>query len=180
MQLTIVAFICLFFPFAFAIKRFFFSVFTSRCSVDSTYRPISSGSWYRARFTFKAFMFLQGTDSVYLQCKALICPASESNSRCRRGCSRRKARELEPKHESQTLVMGPIQLKSKNLSQFVPCSALNTKNRSPQKCCDFMRKIKVEHFSVWQNLKKRRKSLKSRTRLKLFLRKPHPINSEFL
>ncbi|XP_023183635.1 CUB and zona pellucida-like domain-containing protein 1 isoform X2 [Xiphophorus maculatus] len=96
-------------PFDFETRPYY--LVRNGCSVDSTYRPISSGSWYRARFTFKAFMFLRGTDSVYLQCKALICPASESNSRCRRGCSRRKARELEPKHESQTLVMGPIQLK---------------------------------------------------------------------
>uniref|UniRef100_A0A3P9P4R7 CUB and zona pellucida-like domains 1, tandem duplicate 1 n=1 Tax=Poecilia reticulata TaxID=8081 RepID=A0A3P9P4R7_POERE len=132
-------------PFDFETRPYY--LVRNGCSVDSTYRPISSGSSYRARFTFKAFAFLRGTDSVYLQCKVLICPASESNSRCRRGCSRRRARELEPKHESQTLVMGPIQLKSKNVSQFIPYSALNT-NRSPKRCCDFIRKIKVEHFSV--------------------------------
>ncbi|XP_017164248.1 deleted in malignant brain tumors 1 protein isoform X2 [Poecilia reticulata] len=96
-------------PFDFETRPYY--LVRNGCSVDSTYRPISSGSSYRARFTFKAFAFLRGTDSVYLQCKVLICPASESNSRCRRGCSRRRARELEPKHESQTLVMGPIQLK---------------------------------------------------------------------
>ncbi|XP_054885765.1 deleted in malignant brain tumors 1 protein-like isoform X2 [Poeciliopsis prolifica] len=96
-------------PFDFETRPYY--LVRNGCTVDSTYRPISSGSWYRARFTFKAFMFLRGTESVYLQCKVLICPSSESNSRCRRGCSRRRARELEPKHESQTLVMGPIQLK---------------------------------------------------------------------
>ncbi|XP_014823488.1 PREDICTED: deleted in malignant brain tumors 1 protein-like isoform X2 [Poecilia mexicana] len=96
-------------PFDFETRPYY--LVRNGCSVDSTYRPLSSGSSYRARFTFKAFVFLRGTDSVYLQCKVLICPASESNSRCRRGCSRRRARELEPKHESQTLVMGPIQLK---------------------------------------------------------------------
>ncbi|PWA25867.1 hypothetical protein CCH79_00001778 [Gambusia affinis] len=96
-------------PFDFETRPYY--LVRNGCAVDSTYRPISSGSWYRARFTFKAFMFMRGTDSVYLQCKVLICPSSDSNSRCRRGCSRRRARELEPQHESQTLVMGPIQLK---------------------------------------------------------------------
>ncbi|XP_038141380.1 deleted in malignant brain tumors 1 protein-like isoform X3 [Cyprinodon tularosa] len=81
------------------------------CTSDETYQPITSGSQYRARFSFRAFQFLRGTDSVYLQCKVVICPASDFNSRCRRGCSRRVARELESEHESQTLVVGPIQLK---------------------------------------------------------------------
>uniref|UniRef100_A0A3Q2PZN4 CUB and zona pellucida-like domains 1, tandem duplicate 1 n=1 Tax=Fundulus heteroclitus TaxID=8078 RepID=A0A3Q2PZN4_FUNHE len=96
------------------------------CSVDNTYRPISSGSVYRARFSFRAFQFLRGTESVYLQCKVLICPASDSNSRCRRGCRGRAARELESKHESQTLVVGPIQLKGQCASPSVSCVALNT------------------------------------------------------
>uniref|UniRef100_A0A3Q2G2M8 CUB and zona pellucida-like domains 1, tandem duplicate 1 n=1 Tax=Cyprinodon variegatus TaxID=28743 RepID=A0A3Q2G2M8_CYPVA len=81
------------------------------CTSDETYRPITSGSQYRARFSFRAFQFLRGTDSVYLQCKVVICPASDLNSRCLRGCSRRVARELESEHESQTLVVGPIKLK---------------------------------------------------------------------
>ncbi|XP_015240687.1 PREDICTED: CUB and zona pellucida-like domain-containing protein 1 [Cyprinodon variegatus] len=81
------------------------------CTSDETYQPIISGSQYRARFSFRAFQFLRGTDSVYLQCKVVICPASDFNSRCRRGCSRRVARELESEHESQTLVVGPIKLK---------------------------------------------------------------------
>ncbi|XP_017283111.1 deleted in malignant brain tumors 1 protein isoform X3 [Kryptolebias marmoratus] len=81
------------------------------CRVDNTYQPISTGTSYRARFTFRAFQFLRATDSVYLQCKVVICPASDGNSRCRRGCSRRVARELESEHHSQTLVLGPIKLK---------------------------------------------------------------------
>ncbi|XP_035982706.1 deleted in malignant brain tumors 1 protein isoform X3 [Fundulus heteroclitus] len=90
------------------------------CSVDNTYRPISSGSVYRARFSFRAFQFLRGTESVYLQCKVLICPASDSNSRCRRGCRGRAARELESEHESQTLVVGPIQLKESEKEKEAP------------------------------------------------------------
>ncbi|XP_047207381.1 deleted in malignant brain tumors 1 protein isoform X4 [Girardinichthys multiradiatus] len=96
-------------PFEFDTRPYY--LVRNGCGVDNTYRPISSGTQSRARFSFRAFQFLRGTDSVYLQCKVLICPASDSNSRCRRGCSRRVARELKSEHESQTLVVGPIQLK---------------------------------------------------------------------
>lgn len=90
---------------------------TLRCRVDDTYRSILSGTSYRARFTFKAFKFLRATEAVYIQCKVLICPASDSNSRCRRGCSRRVARELESKHDSHTLVVGPIKLRGQSVSE---------------------------------------------------------------
>uniref|UniRef100_A0A3P9KK10 CUB and zona pellucida-like domains 1, tandem duplicate 1 n=1 Tax=Oryzias latipes TaxID=8090 RepID=A0A3P9KK10_ORYLA len=81
------------------------------CPVDSTYYSISSGSRPLARFSFKAFQFLRATDEVYMQCKVLICPASDYNSRCRRGCRRRNKRSLGSNHDSQTLVVGPIKLK---------------------------------------------------------------------
>ncbi|XP_078145009.1 CUB and zona pellucida-like domains 1-1 protein [Centroberyx gerrardi] len=81
------------------------------CQRDNTYYAYYSGTRSFARFTFQAFQFLRAHESVYLQCKVLICPASDYNSRCRRGCSKRKARDLESAHESQTLVLGPIQLK---------------------------------------------------------------------
>uniref|UniRef100_A0A3P9M1F5 CUB and zona pellucida-like domains 1, tandem duplicate 1 n=1 Tax=Oryzias latipes TaxID=8090 RepID=A0A3P9M1F5_ORYLA len=70
-----------------------------------------SGSRPLARFSFKAFQFLRATDEVYMQCKVLICPASDYNSRCRRGCRRRNKRSLGSNHDSQTLVVGPIKLK---------------------------------------------------------------------
>lgn len=91
--------------------------FTLRCRVDDTFRSIISGTSYRARFTFKAFKFLRATEAVYIQCKVLICPASDSNSR-RRGCSRRVARQLESKHNSHTLVVGPIKLKGQSASEY--------------------------------------------------------------
>uniref|UniRef100_H2LLT4 CUB and zona pellucida-like domains 1, tandem duplicate 2 n=1 Tax=Oryzias latipes TaxID=8090 RepID=H2LLT4_ORYLA len=81
------------------------------CPVDSTYYSISSGSQPLARFSFKAFQFLRATDEVYIQCKVLICPASDYNSRCRRGCRRRNKRSLGSNHDSHTLVVGPIKLK---------------------------------------------------------------------
>ncbi|XP_068424078.1 CUB and zona pellucida-like domain-containing protein 1 [Clinocottus analis] len=81
------------------------------CPVDNTYRTYISGTRSYARFSFKAFQFLRATESVYIQCKVLICQASDYNSRCRRGCNRRAARGLGSEHDSHTLVLGPIQLK---------------------------------------------------------------------
>ncbi|XP_069000621.1 scavenger receptor cysteine-rich domain-containing protein DMBT1 isoform X3 [Embiotoca jacksoni] len=81
------------------------------CSVDNTYWAYVSGTRAYARFRFKAFKFLRATESVYIQCKVLICPASEYNSRCRRGCTKRIARDLGSRRDSETLLVGPIRLK---------------------------------------------------------------------
>ncbi|KAK6328663.1 hypothetical protein J4Q44_G00006410 [Coregonus suidteri] len=81
------------------------------CRRDPTYYSYTSGTSSYARFTFQAFKFLRAHDSVYLQCKVTICQASDYNSRCRRGCRTRKARDLGSSQESHTLVLGPIQLK---------------------------------------------------------------------
>ncbi|XP_034093804.1 deleted in malignant brain tumors 1 protein-like isoform X3 [Gymnodraco acuticeps] len=81
------------------------------CPVDNTYYAYVSGTHPYARFRFQAFQFLRATESVYIQCKVLICLASDNNSRCRRGCYNRAARDVGSKHDSQTLVLGPIQLK---------------------------------------------------------------------
>ncbi|XP_030235031.1 deleted in malignant brain tumors 1 protein isoform X6 [Gadus morhua] len=80
------------------------------CGVDSTYQAYDSGTKSYARFTFRAFQFLRTHESVYLQCKVVVCPASASNSRCRRGCSRRRARALRASEDSHTLVLGPLTL----------------------------------------------------------------------
>nr|XP_020494824.1 deleted in malignant brain tumors 1 protein-like isoform X8 [Labrus bergylta] len=81
------------------------------CTADNTYRAYTTGTRPYAQFTFKAFKFLRASDSVYIQCKVLLCQASDKNSRCRRGCVRRVARDLGSEHDQQTLVLGPIQLK---------------------------------------------------------------------
>ncbi|XP_034754329.1 deleted in malignant brain tumors 1 protein-like [Etheostoma cragini] len=81
------------------------------CPVDNTYMSYITGTQAYARFTFKAFQFLRATESVYIQCKVLICQASDYNSRCRRGCNKRAARDLGSEHDRQTLVLGPIKLK---------------------------------------------------------------------
>ncbi|KAJ3581965.1 hypothetical protein NHX12_016038 [Muraenolepis orangiensis] len=80
------------------------------CVKDSSYYAYASGYNSDARFTFRAFQFLRTHESVYLQCKVVICLASDYNSRCRRGCSVRKARALMAPEDSHTLVLGPITL----------------------------------------------------------------------
>lgn len=89
------------------------------CPIDNTYYAYTTGTSPFARFTFKAFQFLRATENVYLQCKVLICPASDYNSRCRRGCTKRVARDVGSEHESETLVVGPIHLLGK--CDFVLC-----------------------------------------------------------
>lgn len=85
-------------------------LFTFRCSADSTYIAYTTGTQRFARFSFKAFQFLRATEAVYIQCKVLICPNTDK-SRCRLGCRKRATRGVGSDHESQTLVLGPIQLK---------------------------------------------------------------------
>uniref|UniRef100_A0A672H1A3 CUB and zona pellucida-like domains 1, tandem duplicate 1 n=1 Tax=Salarias fasciatus TaxID=181472 RepID=A0A672H1A3_SALFA len=81
------------------------------CQVDNTYYAYNSGYWDIARFRVMTFQFLRASESVYLQCKVLVCQASDNNSRCRRGCITRRARDLGSRHDGQTLVLGPIKLK---------------------------------------------------------------------
>ncbi|XP_047459311.1 deleted in malignant brain tumors 1 protein-like [Mugil cephalus] len=96
-------------PYDFQTRRYY--LVRNGCPIDNTYYSYVSGTRTYARFTFKAFQFLRASESVFLQCKVLICQASDYNSRCRRGCSNRVARDLGSQHESQTLVLGPIKLK---------------------------------------------------------------------
>ncbi|XP_075997802.1 CUB and zona pellucida-like domains 1-1 protein [Genypterus blacodes] len=81
------------------------------CARDSTYYSYSSGTTSYSRFRFRAFQFLRATEKVFLQCKVIMCSRSDYNSRCRQGCHSRVARDLGTGHDSQTLVLGPIQLK---------------------------------------------------------------------
>ncbi|XP_077352509.1 CUB and zona pellucida-like domains 1-1 protein isoform X2 [Festucalex cinctus] len=80
------------------------------CPIDNTYQSYVSGSYRYARFSFKAFQFLRHAEQVYIQCKVLVCQDNDWNSRCRRGCQKRRTRDVGAKHKSQTLVLGPIQL----------------------------------------------------------------------
>ncbi|XP_042565559.1 deleted in malignant brain tumors 1 protein isoform X3 [Clupea harengus] len=80
------------------------------CPRDNTFSSHVSGSRSYARFSFQAFKFLRAHPSVYLQCKVLICPANDYNSRCRQGCRTRKTRSLGSQHQTATMVLGPITL----------------------------------------------------------------------
>ncbi|KAK0144938.1 Deleted in malignant brain tumors 1 protein [Merluccius polli] len=80
------------------------------CPRDSSYYAYTSGTQSYARFRFRAFQFLRAHESVYLQCKVVICPATDYNSRCRRGCIGRKARALRASEDDHTLVLGPVTL----------------------------------------------------------------------
>ncbi|XP_048125600.1 deleted in malignant brain tumors 1 protein-like isoform X2 [Alosa alosa] len=81
------------------------------CPKDTTYYSYVSGSESHAGFRFQAFKFLRAHEYVYLQCKVIICPKNDYNSRCRDGCRTRKARSLDSEHHTATMVLGPIRLK---------------------------------------------------------------------
>ncbi|XP_065153508.1 scavenger receptor cysteine-rich domain-containing protein DMBT1-like isoform X24 [Paramisgurnus dabryanus] len=81
------------------------------CPRDSTYYSYINGQQYYARFRFQAFKFLRTHANVYLQCKVIICPDNDYNSRCRQGCRLRRKRSLESNHHTNTVILGPITLK---------------------------------------------------------------------
>ncbi|XP_063048657.1 deleted in malignant brain tumors 1 protein-like [Engraulis encrasicolus] len=89
-----------------------YDIVVNGCPRDDSYRVHTTGTQPYATFEIRAFKFLRTHDTVYLQCKVLICPANDYNSRCRQGCQRRKARSLaSPGHHTDTLVLGPIKLR---------------------------------------------------------------------
>ncbi|XP_073683512.1 scavenger receptor cysteine-rich domain-containing protein DMBT1-like isoform X2 [Garra rufa] len=82
------------------------------CARDNTYYSYTSGHYYYARFRFQAFKFLRTHAYVYLQCKVIICPDNDYNSRCRQGCLSRRKRSLDSStYHTNTVTLGPIKLK---------------------------------------------------------------------
>ncbi|XP_058605270.1 CUB and zona pellucida-like domain-containing protein 1 isoform X2 [Onychostoma macrolepis] len=81
------------------------------CARDNTYYSYTSGHHYYARFRFQAFKFLRTHAYVYLQCKVIICPDNDYNSRCRQGCRYRRKRSLDSTYHTNTVTLGPIKLK---------------------------------------------------------------------
>ncbi|KAL1257770.1 hypothetical protein QQF64_011014 [Cirrhinus molitorella] len=82
------------------------------CARDSTYYSYTSGYHYYARFSFRAFKFLRTHVYVYLQCKVIICPDNDYNSRCHQGCLSRRKRSLDSSnYHTNTVTLGPIRLK---------------------------------------------------------------------
>ncbi|RXN29839.1 deleted in malignant brain tumors 1 -like protein [Labeo rohita] len=100
------------------------------CARDSTYYSYTSGYHYYARFRFQAFKFLRTQAYVYLQCKVIICPDNDYNSRCRQGCLSRRKRSLDSStYHTNTVMLGPIKLKGQR--------ALTGKRL--EECCDYIR-----------------------------------------
>ncbi|XP_073683452.1 scavenger receptor cysteine-rich domain-containing protein DMBT1-like isoform X2 [Garra rufa] len=82
------------------------------CARDNTYYSYTSGHYYYARFRFQAFKFLRTHAYVFLQCKVIICPDNDYNSRCRQGCLSRRKRSLDSStYHTNTVTLGPIKLK---------------------------------------------------------------------
>ncbi|KAL1257768.1 hypothetical protein QQF64_011012 [Cirrhinus molitorella] len=82
------------------------------CAIDNTYYSYTNGHQYYARFSFRAFKFLRTHAFVYLQCKVIICPENDYNSRCRQGCRYRRKRSLDSStYHTNTVTLGPIKLK---------------------------------------------------------------------
>ncbi|XP_043119671.1 deleted in malignant brain tumors 1 protein isoform X2 [Puntigrus tetrazona] len=81
------------------------------CPRDNTYYSYTSGEYYYAQFSFQAFKFLRTHAYVYLQCKVIICPDNDYNSRCRQGCHYRRKRSLDSTYQTKTVTLGPIKLK---------------------------------------------------------------------
>ncbi|XP_051722922.1 deleted in malignant brain tumors 1 protein-like isoform X14 [Ctenopharyngodon idella] len=85
------------------------------CPRDNTYYSYTSGQHYYAQFRFRAFKFLRTHAYVYLQCKVIICPDNDYNSRCRQGCRFRRKRSLDSTYHTNTVTLGPIKLKGRRL-----------------------------------------------------------------
>ncbi|ROJ78920.1 Deleted in malignant brain tumors 1 protein [Anabarilius grahami] len=81
------------------------------CPRDNTYYSYTSGQHYYSQFSFRAFMFLRTHAYVYLQCKVIICPDNDYNSRCRQGCRFRRKRSLDSTYHTNTVTLGPLKLK---------------------------------------------------------------------
>ncbi|XP_058605514.1 deleted in malignant brain tumors 1 protein-like isoform X2 [Onychostoma macrolepis] len=80
------------------------------CPIDNTYYFYTNGQHYYAQFRFQAFKFLRTHAYVYLQCKVIICPDNDYNSRCRQGCRYRRKRSLDGTYHTNTVTLGPIKL----------------------------------------------------------------------
>ncbi|XP_069468316.1 deleted in malignant brain tumors 1 protein-like isoform X2 [Ambystoma mexicanum] len=89
-----------------------YDLIVNGCIRDSTFRSFSSPSSNQARFSFRAFGFLETQSTVYLQCTVVVCSKSDVNSRCRRGCQMRRKRSPRSSNEEVDVIVGPMQLKS--------------------------------------------------------------------
>ncbi|KAM3834473.1 scavenger receptor cysteine-rich domain-containing protein DMBT1-like [Vipera latastei] len=87
-----------------------YDLIRSGCPRDSTYRSLSSPSNNIVRFQFNSFKFLNKHNSVYLQCKLVVCRVDDLSSRCYKGCLIRKKRGVDETQEKVNVVVGPLKL----------------------------------------------------------------------
>ncbi|XP_026525017.1 deleted in malignant brain tumors 1 protein-like isoform X1 [Notechis scutatus] len=80
------------------------------CPRDFTYRSLSSPANNIVRFQFNSFKFLNKHNSVYIQCKLVVCRAGDRSSRCHQGCSMRSKRSVDESQEKVNVVVGPLKL----------------------------------------------------------------------
>ncbi|XP_015679084.1 deleted in malignant brain tumors 1 protein-like [Protobothrops mucrosquamatus] len=87
-----------------------YDLIRSGCARDSTYRSLSSPRNNIVRFQFNSFKFLNEYNSVYLQCKLVVCRLDDHSSRCYQGCLMRKKRGVDETQEKINVVVGPLKL----------------------------------------------------------------------
>ncbi|XP_044301643.1 deleted in malignant brain tumors 1 protein-like [Varanus komodoensis] len=87
-----------------------YNLIRNGCVRDKTYRNLYSPKNNAVRFRFNAFKFLNEHNSVYLQCKLVVCRAADYTSRCYQGCLTRKKREAGELQEKVDVVLGPFKL----------------------------------------------------------------------
>nr|XP_003479672.1 CUB and zona pellucida-like domain-containing protein 1 [Cavia porcellus] len=87
-----------------------YDLIKSGCSQDETCNvyPLFG---HHGRFQFNAFKFLRSLNSVYLQCKILICDSDDHESRCNEGCVSRRKRDISSYKWKTDSIIGPIRLK---------------------------------------------------------------------
>ncbi|XP_058045087.1 deleted in malignant brain tumors 1 protein [Ahaetulla prasina] len=87
-----------------------YDLIRSGCPRDSTYRSLPSPTNNVVRFQFNSFKFLNKHNSVYIQCKLVVCRAGDPSSRCHQGCLLRKKRGVDESQEKVNVVVGPFRL----------------------------------------------------------------------
>ena len=86
----------------------------SRCAVDNTVEFHHPPNPQKQRFSLEAFQYVSKHPYVFMHCRVKICNATDSNSRCARGCVKRELRSVETLHETvddvYSLAQGPLTL----------------------------------------------------------------------